>query len=107
MRLRRLGIALLAAALSGCWVFDELEEGNKKIDLYTSKGGMAVEPEEEPVAVPSGKRQRIGEYFASQKNARTLTPGQISGDIVSCKLGGSTQFMKQPECLSRGGVPGG
>ena len=67
----------------------------------------AVEPEEEPVAVPSGKRQRIGEYFASQKNARTLTPGQVSGDIVSCKLGGSTQFMKQPECLSRGGVPGG
>ena len=104
MRIRVLGMALLAAALSGCWVFDELEEGNKKIEMYTSKG-MAVEPEEEPVAAPSGKRQRLGDYFANQKNARTLTPGQLSSDIVSCKLDGGTQFMKQAECLSRGGVP--
>lgn len=107
MRIRVLGVTLLAAALSGCWVFDELEEGNRKIDLYTSKGGMAVEPEEDPVPVPSGKRKRLGDYFASQKNARTLTPGERSADIVSCKLDGATQFMKQAECLSRGGVPKG
>jgi hypothetical protein len=107
MRIRVLGMAFLAAALSGCWVLDELDEGNKKIEMYTSKGGMAVEPEEEPVALPSGKRQRIGEYFANQKNARTLTPGQMSSDIVSCRLDGGTQFMKQAECLSRGGVPKG
>lgn len=107
MRVRVLGIVLLAAALSGCWVFDELEEGNKKIEMYTGKGGMAVEPEQEPAAVPSGKRQRLGDYFANQKNARTLTPGERSSDIVSCKLGGGTQFMKQSECLSRGGVPKG
>lgn len=107
MRFRVLGMAFLAAALSGCWVFDELDEGNKKIEMYTSKAGMAVEPEAEPVAVPSGKRQRIGDYFANQKNARTLTPGQISSDIVSCNLDGGTQFMKQAECLSRGGVPKG
>ena len=104
MRIRVLGVALLAASLSGCWVLDELDEGNKKIEMYTSKGGMAVE-EEEPEPVPSGKRQRIGEYFANQKNARTLTPGQLSGDIVSCRLASGTQFMKQSECLSRGGVP--
>jgi hypothetical protein len=65
---------------------------------------MAVE-EQEPVPVPSGKRQRLGDYFASQKNARTLTPGERSSDIVSCRLDGGMQFMKQAECLSRGGVP--
>jgi hypothetical protein len=106
MRIRVLGVALLASALSGCWVLDELDEGNRKLDLYTGKG-MAVEREEEPAAPTRGGRQRIGDYFASQKNARTLTPGQVSGEIVSCKLGGGTQFMKQSECVSRGGVPKG
>ena len=105
MRIRVLGMALLAASLSGCWVLDELEEGNKKIDMYTSHGMALEEAEEEPEPLPAGKRQRIGEYFASQKNARTLTPGQLSSDIVSCQLSGGTQFMKQAECISRGGVP--
>jgi hypothetical protein len=106
MRIRVLGTALLAASLSGCWVLDELDEGSKKIERYAGKGGMAVE-KEEPAPVPSGKRQRLGDYFASQKNARTLTPGERSSDIVSCKVDGGTQFMKQAECLSRGGVPKG
>jgi hypothetical protein len=74
--------------------------------MYTSKG-MAVEEEEPEPQLPTGKRQRIGDYFANQKNARTLTPGQLSGEIVSCRLNGGTQFMKQTECLSRGGVPKG
>ena len=82
-----------------------LTVSDRKLDLYTGKG-MAVEREEEPVA-PTRGGQRIGDYFASQKNARTLTPGQVSGEIVSCKLGGGTQFMKQSECVSRGGVPKG
>ena len=110
MRVRVAGLALLAALVSGCWVMDELDAGSKKMDRFTKKGpeAAAEAPAEEPSAPAlGGKPPRIGEYFASQKNARTLTPGQISGDIVSCKLGGSTQFMKQPECLSRGGVPGG
>jgi hypothetical protein len=107
MRLRLAGIALLAAALSGCWVLDELDAGNKKIDMYTSKGMAVEEVEELPEPAPSGKRQRIGDYFANQKNTRTLTKGQLPGDIVRCKLGAGTQFMKQAECLSRGGVPQG
>ena len=105
MRLRSLGIALLAAALSGCWVIDELDEGSAKIDKYSARGTKAAEPEPEPL--PSGKRQRVGEYFANQKNTRTFTPGSVSTGIVSCKLKGSTQFMKQEECINRGGVPGG
>ncbi len=104
MRIRVFAVALLAATLSGCWVFDELDEGNKKIDMYTAKGKNAPEPEEEVARPPSG-RQRIGAYFANQKNARTLTPGQVSGDIVSCKLKSGTQFMKQSDCASRGGIP--
>ena len=103
MVLRTLAIAFLALGLSGCWVLDELDAGSEKIDRYSSKAAKPAE--EEPVAAPSGKRQRIGDYFASQKNTRTLTKGQLPDDIVSCKLGSGTQFMKQAECLNRGGVP--
>ena len=101
--MRVLGVAFLAAALSGCWVLDELDEGSKKIDLYTAKKPEAPPEEAAPAA---RKGPRVGEYFANQKNARTLTPGQVSG-IVSCKLKGGTQFMKTTECVSRGGAPQG
>ncbi len=103
MRFGVLGIALFATALSGCWVVDELDSGSKKIDMYTAKKADAEEPE--AAAKPGKKQPRIGEYFANQKNARTLTPGQLSSDIVSCKLSSGTQFMKEAECRNRGGVP--
>ena len=104
MRMRVVGVAFLAVALSGCWVLDELDAGSKKIDMYTAK---KPEPPPEEVAPAPRKGPRVGEYFANQKNARTFTKGQLSGDIVSCKLKGSTQFMKQTECVNRGGVPRG
>jgi hypothetical protein len=105
MRILALGLALACVVLSGCWVFDELDSGMEKMDRYTAKKPEA-EKEPEPVAA-AAKGPRIGEYFASQKNTRTFTKGQLSGDIVSCALNGSTQFMKQSECISRGGVPKG
>lgn len=104
MRMRIFGVALLAIALSGCGVLDELEEGNKKMDLYTKKKPEAEQPADAPGS--PRKRMRASEYFANQKNPKTFTPGTVSDDIVSCKLGGGTQFMKKTECASRGGVPG-
>jgi hypothetical protein len=105
MRLRIFSVALLAVVLAGCGLLDELEEGDKKMDLYMKKSPGAEEPDG---AAPArgGKRQRVGEYFASQKNPKTFTPGTVSNEIVSCKLKSGTQFMKQTECVSRGGVPG-
>jgi hypothetical protein len=105
--MRSFGVALLAVAvaLAGCGVLDELEEGNKKMDLYMKKKPSADEPSDAPTA-PGGKRQRVGAYFASQKNPKTFTPGTVSSEIASCKLKSGTQFMKTTDCLSRGGVPG-
>lgn len=106
IRVRLFAVAAFALALTGCWVLDELDEGNKKMDLYMKKKPGQEEPPAAPLAsLPSGKRQRIGDYFAGQKNPKTFTPGSVSGDIVSCKLGGTTQFMKQSECINRGGSP--
>ena len=103
--LRVLGFALLAAALSGCWVLDELDEGNKKMDLFMAKKPGDEAPAEEAPAAPKGPR--AADYFANQKNARTFTPGTTSTEIVSCKLKSGTQFMKQEDCINRGGVPRG
>jgi hypothetical protein len=106
MRMRVFGVAFLAAALSGCWVLDELDKGNKKMDSYITKKPES-EAAAERAAPAARKGPRVGEYFASQKNARTLTPGSVSSGIVSCKLKSGTQFMKQEECFNRGGVPRG
>ena len=106
MRIRALFVALLSAVLSGCWVMDELSEGNRKMDAYTK----AKEPKPsddaggEPAASGGGKRMRVSEYFASQTNARHLTPGSLPKEIVSCKLRSGTQFMKESECAARGGT---
>ena len=104
MRVRVVCVAFLAAALSGCWVLDELDKSNKKMDEYS---GTKPDAAAEEVAPAARKGPRVGEYFASQKNARTLTPGSVSSGIVSCKLKSGTQFMKQEECINRGGVPRG
>ena len=110
MALRVFVIALLAASLSGCWVLGELDESSKKIDKYRSTSAKEAAAERAAAAArparPARKRQRIGDYFANQKNARTLTKGQLPGDIVNCKTSSGTQFMKQSECLHRGGTPG-
>jgi hypothetical protein len=103
MRLRVVAVAALALALSGCWVLDELSEGNKKMDAYSGK-----KPAEESggaAAAPDGPKMRANDYFASQTNARHLTPGTMSKEIVSCKLKSGTQFMKESECAARGGTP--
>jgi hypothetical protein len=106
MRIRVFAVAVLAVALSGCWVLDELSAGNKKMDLYMKKKPGTEEGggEAPAAAAPGGRKMRASEYFANQTNARHLTPGTVSTDIVSCKLKSGTQFMKQSECAARGGT---
>ena len=106
MRMRVAGVAFLAVTLSGCWVLDELDSGNKKMDMYNPNKANSEAAAAEP-APAARKGPRASEYFASQKNARTFTPGSSPSGIVTCKLKSGTQFMKQEECINRGGVPKG
>ena len=38
--------------------------------------------------------------------SKSINTGQVDSSIVRCKLGGSTQFMKRDDCVTRGGKPG-
>jgi len=107
MRMRIFGVALLcvAVALTGCGVLEELEEGNKKMDLYMKKKPGSEDAADAPLA-SGGRKQRASDYFASQRNPKTFTPGTVSSEIVSCKLKSGTQFMKEGDCVNHGGVPG-
>ena len=38
--------------------------------------------------------------------SRSINTGEVDESIVSCRLGGSTQFMRRDDCRTRGGTPG-
>jgi hypothetical protein len=107
MQRRLLSLAcalLLALPLSGCFVIDEIDKGQKVMDDHTPKKKEA-EPEETAAPV-AGKKGAIDAYFREEEEegtAKSFSPGQMSEGIVACKLGGSTQFMTRENCAARGG----
>ena len=106
MQRRVLALALVALfATPGCFVFDELSEGQKLMDQMSSKKEKPAEgvtPEQAAAQSLAEKKQRSKEYWAT---ARTITPGTRDESIASCRIGGSVQFMKRDACLARGGTP--
>jgi len=101
-------LLLFAAPLSGCWVVDEIDRGSKWMDDHKDKKGK-TEPDagaEAETAARGTKAGGLDAYIRAQEEkgaTKTFTPGQVSEGIVSCKLGGSTQFMTREACAARGG----
>jgi len=98
----RVSVLLLTCLfLSGCFVFDELDKGNKILDANFSKNAKASpEPAEKAPAPQAGSG-----WWA---NAKSLTgpPSDPGNDpAVSCTVGGKTRFMRKSDCLSQGGKP--
>lgn len=94
MRLRALGLALLLVPLCGCFVFDELDKSEQMIG-------------KQPEAVPQPAGAAPGEAKPPNwwEKASTLAPGEGDASIVGCRLGGQLQFMREADCLTRGGRP--
>jgi hypothetical protein len=110
MSRRRLPIALLlalSASLSGCWVIEEIDKGQKWMEDHSDKS-----KKKDDAAAPTAtvaKPGALDAYFREQDeegSTKSFTPGQVSEGIVACKLGGSTQFMKKEDCAARGGRSG-
>lgn len=100
----------LAAPLAGCWVVDEIDKGSKLMEQHSAVQNKKKKEESAEAAaapaVPAGSRHAVDDYFRNEEEdgtTKTFSPGTMSKDIVSCKVGGSVQFMKREQCAARGG----
>ena len=110
MGLRLVALALTTILGLGCFVFDELDAAKDLMDNpgFSDKQQQPKkkpDPPEQPQAAPEKRhadRPSVGDWW---KKTRSLTSGEISDEFVKCELGGTTQFMRRPNCLARGGTP--
>ena len=96
--MRRSALLVLCVGLSGCFVFDELDAGEKIME-QNAKAQPAA-----PAAQPAAAPQAGAGWWA---NAKSLSdaPGDGKNPAVACAIGGSTRFMRKSDCLSQGGRP--
>ena len=110
---RLLLIAGCALLLSGCFVLEELEAGEKILDQHGGRGGAASQPAEQapPTRARRGKPepgvlaklQAVGDTIGDWWKELVKGPPDPNDAIVPCKVGGDIQFTRRAECLSRGG----
>ena len=110
MGLRLVALALTTILGLGCFVFEELDAAKDLMDnpgFSDKQQQPKKKPDspEQPQAAPEKRhadRPSVGDWW---KKTRSLTSGEISDEFVKCELGGTTQFMRRPNCLARGGTP--
>ena len=98
--IRRIALLVSCVFVSGCFVFDELDNGTKIMEQNAKKTEAAPAPQGRP-----GPQTGSG-WWA---NAKSLS-GPVSDDAgknpaVACKVGTTTRFMRKDDCLSQGGHP--
>jgi hypothetical protein len=100
---RALLLLVLCVSTSGCFVFDELDKGNKILDKNFSKGKAAAAP------APAEKAARPKGGAGWWANAKSISGEPTDEDgknpVVSCAVGKATKFMRRSDCLSQGGQP--
>jgi hypothetical protein len=99
------GFVLLLICLftSGCFVFDEIDKGNKILDKNFSK---KAEAKPAPPAAAANAPKTGSGWWASAKSLTGPVSDEGGNDpAVSCQVGGSTRFMRKSDCLSQGGKP--
>lgn len=110
MRWTRIVALCLVACLGlGCFVFNELDSGQKELDRY----GSAQSPHHAqpapaaPTAVgPDAKAESSSPTAAWWKKAHTLTSEKVDPSIAPCRIHGRVQFMRKNDCAVRGGSAG-
>jgi hypothetical protein len=101
--MRQLAVILVSALFFGCFIFDEIDAGQKEMDRYDGKSKAAKEKATETAKKdePSAK-DRARAWW---DKARTFSPrsDDESSDIVSCSIDGAIRFMSQTDCQNSGG----
>ena len=96
---RRLALLVLCIGMSGCFVFDELDAGEKIME-QNAKAKPAAAP-----AQPAAAHQTGSGWWANAKSLRDTPAEPGNNPAVACAIGGSTRFMRKSDCLSQGGRP--
>ncbi len=104
-------LALSLVGTSGCMVMDELDSAAAKMPTTAAekekKKGQNAKPASAAERLAAAKRtvdQRSRQWWSE---AKTMTPGESTAGIVSCRLPEGTTFMSTDDCLAQGGTPGG
>jgi len=109
-RLRLLALALAAQLVSGCFVFDEIDNGNKMMEQNSGK--LQQEKKAEAAAAKAGTKPGAPAEGEKKKSwwetARTISKedkAPTDDPHVRCKLEGKERFMLQSDCVTQGGRP--
>lgn len=97
--IRRIALLALCVCVSGCFVFDELDAGEKIMEQ-----NAAAKPAAAPAA-PAAAHQTGSGWWANAKSLSDTPADAGANPAVACTIGGSTRFMRKSDCLSQGGRP--
>ena len=103
----KLLLPILAALLcSGCFVIDEIEQGQSIMRAHDGKDDAAEEELAETKAPPKSPRERLAEYYAKQRAKASVSTKSLdpADDLGRCRVGNKTQFMRRSDCKLRGGT---
>ena len=88
---------LLLAFAVGCGeVLAELDTANEMV-------GNGKKEEKKTASAPEEQPRKGIDWTTS----KSINAAEIDDSIVSCRIGGSTQFMRRTDCVTRGGSPAG
>ena len=118
LRLRLVALALVAQLASGCFVFDEIDKGNKELDAHSPTRNKAAKEKEAKAtaaaaaAQPGAKgkdgkpldpKERSRLWWQSAHSLSTAEKEPTDNPHVRCKISGKERFMLQSDCASQGG----
>jgi len=108
VRRTAIALAFALALCTGCFVFDEIDQGREEMKRHSGHGrrppvAEAEAPEEEEEEGP-GLIARVQAFF--QEKTESSGPERDPDDgIVTCDLGDGLTFTHESDCLARGGTP--
>lgn len=107
-RLTLVACCVVALGTTGCFVLDELDQGQAILDQHSPRGKEKAEPAPEPVAPRPvddgpGVGERLSEWWRSALEEGP-TPSDPNDGIVRCTIRGKLNFTRESDCQARGGT---
>ena len=108
LRSSAIALSLALALCTGCFVFDEIDQGREEMRRHSGRQAhraAAAEPEapEEEDEGP-GLIARVQAFF-EEKTEDSAPERSPDDEIITCDLGESLTFTYESDCLARGGTP--